>query len=772
MATDTAAPPRTRRRNYWQLPTFAVGVAAAVAAWTAFPPTPASPADRYARDLAALKQTVEARSPDLDAIAGLAPTVAAGAESAADPTGAYLLAGTGFLLVAESRPAETEHWTAAADAFAKIDPTRFASPDESKRFTFRRAKALAALGQGDPPLLFLALATPPPGEELHGERHRLLADVALRREPPDLATAQKELVAYLGGRPRLPAPVLARYRLKLSEVSASLNDVEKARSYAKNLGPEVPAEVQAEASVLLGRLAAAENNWVEAVQQFEAALGTGKLPAEQAGVVRFQLGTTQLRLNNRVGAIPYFEQASAEAGPVGVAAAVRLAELILRDPALRGTRGKAIEYLAAAVRTPSVGSGVASPYVSVDEVRAVFEEAVTVCLGEGAFAEAVRAAELYTAVATPGRDREKRAEANAAWAAVLKANPATAAEATSRFRSAAADYAVRAAEYPTPEGRADFYHRALANYRQAGDEPAALAILDKLTGSTDLPAEAIAAAWVEKAEGLLTANQFDAGVAALQKALSSSGPAAARARVRLGLAHVAHGQELARKGGTETESKGLIEYGQRLLAQAATAVGESAVEKEAHQQALFELGKLLLQQGNLPEAEARFRKQVLAHPTGSLAEQGKLYLGSCLLVSARGDHQGGTPPVDADKRLAEAAGLFQSLSESKDAFLRTQADIRLANTVLLQKKYEDVVVLVDRLTARYAGKVQELVLLSMRYHAETFADRKADAARTLARMEKVFRGLSDADFPGGMEEYTRVYWRTQWFEPPGGRPKQ
>ena len=99
--------------------------------------------------------------------------------------------------------------------------------------------------------------------------------------------------------------------------------------------------------------------------------------------------------------------------------------------------------------------------------------------------------------------------------------------------------------------------------------------------------------------------------------------------------------------------------------------------------------------------------------------------------------------------------------------LRTQADVRLANTTLLLKKYDDMPELCEKLATRYTGKVEELIVLSMLYSAYRAVDRAEPAARVLIRMEKVFNALTD--FPGGTEEYTREYWQKQWFEPLKGK---
>jgi hypothetical protein len=195
----------------------------------------------------------------------------------------------------------------------------------------------------------------------------------------------------------------------------------------------------------------------------------------------------------------------------------------------------------------------------------------------------------------------------------------------------------------------------------------------------------------------------------------------------------------------------------------AAAPATTDSEREAQQAALFELGKHLYA-GHPAEAEVRFR-QIVQAPAGKWTAMAQLYLGCCLMELAKGDPSAGRRPADADAKLAEAAKLFEALSQTADdAFLRTESDLRLVNTLLLQQRYDEVPTLCDRLTARYAGKVQELILLSYAYTAHDLADRTDAQARTLARMEEVFGKLTPADFPGGVSYYTRDYWQTQWFD--------
>lgn len=761
MATDPA--PRPLARNFWQLPVFFAGIAAAAAAYAAFPPPPEDPADRFQRDLTALRTMIGKPTPDVATLSPLTVRVSATTEQTPDATAtSHFLAGCGFVALAEFGPPDTaaEQWASAVRHFAKVDVNKLDAGDRL-RFTFRQAKAVAATGGGDPKALFAILEKPPLGEDDGGERTRLLAEVCQKLTPPDLKRAKTELGNYLKGPTRLPPASVARLKLSLANIHATMNEPTEARSWLRELG-SAPADVQANAKVLLARLAASENNWAEAVKLFEAAQATPGLPADQQTAIRYQTGVGLLQLKNPTAAKAYFEKAMASSGPISTAAAIRLAEISARDPESKGKRSGAVELLETAVRDARPGSEFRNPLVTPPELQAAFEEVIQVCLVEAEYPTASRAVVAFGKVAPAGRDRERRAEVNAAWAGSLTGTP----DGATKWKAAAADYLALAPTHPTPTGKADLYRRAADCFRKAGDFPAALSAIDPVTMLSELPPELTASAWLDRGEILLAGQQYPEAEDALKKAIALTGPAAAVARVKLALVHVENGRAKMKTASTQQardEAKHQLDLGSQLLTQVANRTTDVPTERDAQQQALFELGKLQLQQQNFPDAEARFRQLIQVNPSGPLANQSRLYLGSCLLLLARGD-QSGRPPADAERKLADAQKLFEALAEVEDPFLRAQADIRLANTTLLLKKYDDMPALCDKLASRYKGKVEELIVLSMLYSSNRFAERTADAARTLSKMEEVYAKLTDADFPGGADEYTREYWKKQWFD--------
>ena len=773
MATDTApdvtftivespvvpgAPAAVRRRNYWQLPLFVLGVTAAIAAWRAFPPKPDNPTESFQKDLIALKQAVDRKPVEPEPLAAASRKVEAAFEQfPAESNQSHFLLGSAHAFLAEIGTEAAEHWKQSAGHFAKCDALALADRADQGRCVFRSAKATAAIGAGNPTLLLPALQALPSGDD-PGEQSRLIAETCLRLNPPDWKRAKAEFSAYLSGPQRGTPAATAKYRLKLSELCLQMNEPEKARGWLQQIDKSAPPEVLALAKVQLARLAAADNNWQDAVGLFAAAQATPGLPGDQLGMIRYETGKGYLALNNKVEAASFFERAETEGGPAGVASSVKLAELAVRDPMAKGKRSAAADHLEAAVKGHKPGAEFRNAHVAVDDVRNAFEETIQVCLMEGDYATALRSIAAYGAVSLPGRDREKKAECLGAWAA---ATPEPAA-AKQKWKLAADEYAALAALHPIPAAKVDYYRRAAASLRSSGDDRAALETLDQLLLIQGASADQTAPAHLEMGEILLAQQKFTEGIDALKKAIASGGPTATLAQVKMARAHLDEGRRKVGTPATAVEGRGLIELGKNLLTQIANKTYDGAPEREAQQEALYDLGKALMPQ-NLPEAEARFRQLVQSNPAGAFAERAKLYLGSCLLLLARGEHKGGVPPADAERKLKEALGVFESLALSKSPFMQSQADIRVVNANLLLKNYDEMPKICNATAERYKGHPEELIVLGMLYSSYQKAERPELAGRTLTRIEESFAAMPATAFGGGMEEFTKAYWQ-KWFD--------
>jgi hypothetical protein len=777
MATDTAAPDPTPAptRHLWQVPTFLLGAAVFVAAWQGWLPlgTPDPDAD-FARDLAALRASYEKVKPDRDELRQLLERVSGAANAPPGQTPAARLAlGSAYARLAELTPAADEaraHWVTARGYFDRVRGDELRDPADAPKLAFRAAKARvaaglpAAAGNADLKLQMKLLEAAPPGEET-GEAWRLLGELALRLQPPDPAAAKEAFTRYLTGTGIATPPAsLARAKLQLAELHHRLREFDAARKWLEQVGADAPPEVVGPAKALLARVRMADADWAGAARDWEAARAApGLAPAARAAAAYF-LGVCRVNTRETDAAVKGFEEAAAAGGPEGRAAAVKLAELYLKgsDPA---KREKAADLLAAAVKGVTPAAGFQNPHLSADDARPVFELAVTTLLADGAHEAAVKAADAYAAVAAGGRDREKRAEALAAWAAHLKK---TDGEFKPKAAAAAAEFEALAGLQPAPTAKADVSRKAAGMYVLAGEPDRAVAVLQAAAKLPELPDATAGAVWAELAEALLAAGRPDEVWKAFNQALAAGGPVGTATRYRLARQFL------------DAKNPGLTALGRNLLEQIADQQAVGPAEQEVHEGTLVELARDGVRAGDYVGAESRLRKQLGTYPTGPQAGVGRLLLGVCLVQRAAGGGPGAPADAAAAVRLREEAlGLFQQIVADADAryrrdggklsdqdeWLRLQAGLRVLQAFHQLGKPNDVLAEAAVLLDRHRGKVEELVVLSLVYHAFKQKNEPGKALQTRDRMKELFDRLPPAAFPASAGEYSRAYWEKVWFAP-------
>ena len=745
------------RKHIWQLPVFVCGLAAAAAAAKFTPAPQTDPAAAFVATLTDLRQAVQQRPLDIPALEKLTRRAIETKDEQPDSaTTSHYLIGSAYVAFAEHGPASAsaDHWKLAGQHFDLVDAARLADKDDLARFAFRFAKVKAVTGTGNPAALIPILSQPPADED-KVEPTRLIGELWLKQTPPDRKRARDELARYMA-LPNAKSPADAnRLKLKLASLSFELKDAEQARRWLKDVR-EGPADVVAAAKVQLARLAAGENDWAEAAKLYEAA--QAGLPEDQRGPVRFQTGYALMKLGNAAQASPYLEQAAREAGAVGAAAALRLAELRIRDAAGKGRRTDAADWLDVAANRASTIDDFAGLGIPAPEVRAAYEEVIRTSARENDYPAAARAAVAYAKFADAGKDRERRAEVYAAWATSLAAtNPA---EAKAKHRAAGTEYAALADTFPTASGKADLYRRAMGAFKQGGDAAATLDAATKLLAVPGAQAEDLAAAHLERAELLPSADP--AARASLEQAMSLPGPSASAARLKLAVANLARGKALleAAPGSpspdqTRAEAEATLKLGRNLLEQVADASNVTDAEKPTHETAVFELARRLMGEQKYADAEARFRKQLQLYPTGKEAGFGRLWLACCLVQQG---YTGGA----ADKRVQEAVDLLVPLRTGDDEYLRTQADIRTLNAYWVQQKYDEVSRAGTAMLAAHRGKADELVVGKLMFYAALTrapAD-PGEALKVLLRMEETLAALPATAFPTD-PEYTQERWKRE-----------
>ena len=776
MATDTAAPatspapvPADPTRHLWQLPVLLLGIVAFVAAWQGWLPLGrADPKDAFTRDITALKAAYEKVTPDPVELKSLLNKVAAGIEGYPQqaPLARFHL-GSGYVRLAEITPALDEargYWMLAHQHFELVTDRQLNDPTDAPRFAFRKAKAKAAVGLppeapvADIVLLATVLSTPPPGEEA-GETHRLVADLAMRLNPPGIVQAKLSLTQYLTATGIATPPAsLARARLRLGDLYLYEKDYEQARRWLEQIGADAPPDVLAPSKGLLARVLMAEGNFPGAVKEWDLLRGAPNVHPALRLTAAYQLGACKLKLRETDAAARLFEEAAKGEGPEATAAAVQLADLHLRttDPARHKS---AADLLAGAVKGVGKSSDYDPTLVQLNELQAAFELAVTTLLADGAHEHALKAAEAYAVVCAPGRDREKRAEVFGAWGEALKKKKGE--DPKPKFKSAADEFAALAAFQPKTDGKLDMLRRAAANYRQANEHATAAARLEEALKLKDFPEPMLAPVWVELADALLAAGRTDGVLKIFNKVMSESGPLGTATRYRLA-------RQFA-----DSRHPGLVPLGRALFEQIAKQTNVSGAEREFHERALTELANALIREGNFADAEGRLRTQIGLYANGPEAGLAKLLLGVCLLQRANAPN---VQPVDASKMRNEAVTTFKQLVAEcdaaerrnnklteREAWLRLQAALRVLQTYQQMRMPRDLLFEAAALLERHRGTVEELIILSLVYHAFKQLNDPGKALDTRDRMKDVFDKLPPSAFTQTSGEYSRDYWLKTWF---------
>ncbi len=777
MATDTAtlsaAAHRDPTQHLWQLPVLLLGVAVFVVAWRG--PTiigPSDPSTQFRRDLAALQAAHERATPDATDLKNLLNKVAAGVEACPEqaPQGQYQL-GSGYVRLAEITPAIDEahgYWALALQHFERVSEKQLRDPADRSRLVFRTAKARVAVGLPENVSTedihrLLTILTAPQAEE-PGETQRLVAELALRFRTPDLARARMALTQYLTATgSATPTASLARGRLLLGTLYLQPPvDNDQARKWLGEIGSDAPPDVQAQGNAALAKVLMAEGDWRGAAKRLEfLRRAPGVPPAIRQGAT-YQLAMCKLKQHEPPGEVAKLlaEVASTKSdGPEARAAAIQLARIKLESKEPADHRAAA-SLLAGAVKdvTSSTYDG---QFVRLDETQAIFEQVVATLLSDGEYEAAIGAAEKYAAIAPPGRDRERRAEVLGAWAeAMLKEKKNT--EAKARFKAAADEFAALAAFQPKPEGKAEMLRHAAELAKKAGDPAVAAERLTEALKLKDLPEPLLQTVLFDLADAKLAIGHPEEVLKLYNQIMAPNNSLATAARYRLARAFV------------DSRHAGLVPVGRALFEQIADQKSVAPGEQQYHERSLTELANSLIREGNFAEAEARLRKQLGLYQNGPEAPLAKLLLGVCLLQRASAP----LPAEETTKMRAEALANFKRIITTcdaaerrngklteREAWLRLQASLRVLQTHQQMRKPLDLLSDAAPLLDRYKNTVEELIILSLVYHAFKQLNDPGKALDTRARMKETFDKLAPSAFPQKDGEYSREYWQKVWFPP-------
>jgi tetratricopeptide (TPR) repeat protein len=392
MATDSAG----GSRALWQAPIFLVGVAALVAVWYSRPYWQQSPAQRFERDLGALRQTLDKSPVDAAQVLALLRKVQGVEPPAHLASLAPYVVGSATLIQAENLAAPEEIAEQFKLARKLLEQAAEIGVPEADRERLRYRLARAWARTGEPPLQVIdALRSSLKCGDDPSEGCRILADLYLRLDPPELAKARDALKEYLAK--VLPARTEARQwqlnqsRLMLGDLQIQLGEPDDARKVLERIGPDSSPDTLVGARVQLARSFMAEEDWTAAIRCLEQARDVRGINAIQKTLILYNLAEAYQRSNRRTEAMAALRQLRKGDGPQAQAAAMRLVELLIVSP---GTREEAIAVLETTFAGLSGADAYENKLFPLKEARGVFEEAAQMTRAANAFDLSLRSASL------------------------------------------------------------------------------------------------------------------------------------------------------------------------------------------------------------------------------------------------------------------------------------------------------------------------------------------------------------------------------------------
>jgi len=807
-----AMEPASSSRNLWQIPTFLVGALALISVWYGRSYWQPTPAQRFERDLTALRQVLDKVPVDLVQ----AQTLTRKVHGVDPPPHLYkeapYIVGSALVAIAESSsiPDEAaEQWKAARKLLESAQE-RGLDKGDTVRHRHRLAKTWARTGEPTGKIIDALLETRTCGDD-PGEANRLLAELHLKLDPPEPQRAReflKEYVAYvLPGRPEAQQRQLNQARLQLGEFYLQSGETEEARKVLERIGPETSSEVLIAARTQLAKSYIAEEDFGQGIRCLEQARDVRGISAAQRGQVIFHLADAFIKANRRTEALAALDQLRKGTGAEAQAGAFRYAEWLLRDPQKHEA---AVEALETAMNSVSASTPYESKLYPLAQAQALGDEAVRQLKLANAFDLSVRAARAYSRIAENGRDRELAAETLQAWGPALldraplveaEERPRLVDEGTRRLREAAKEWTAVAEKKKASLEKGSPYYKAADLYLKAGDLDDALKMLDEISLKVpDYPAEGLADLWLKKGEVYLALGNreqarlcFQNGAQAAEK---NPSPALIRCRIRLA-------EVLIKGNDPKALARAVLDL------ERAVADPEFAKDRDLHETALTFIADAYSQQRDYQKAEVRFRTLLDTYPESPKAISVRFQLGQCYWYIAGQEAEKcksakkviDDPNADEErKREAEIlydssyrqymewlkkagepfraveAALLKGMSNPKlpapEAELLRKASLAAADCSFFSGNYEDCVVRYDTLATRYAGTVVQLEALRSMWRCYQYYLQKTDRAiDTLVQMRTAYLQTPEAEFDNTSEVRRRDYWQ-RWFDTVAPMPKK
>jgi tetratricopeptide (TPR) repeat protein len=338
-----------------------------------------------------------------------------------------------------------------------------------------------------------------------------------------------------------------------------------------------------------------------------------------------------------------------------------------------------------------------------------------------------------------------------------------------RYREAGAAYAATAAAYEGRPEQPQWWKRAADCYFEGADFTTVISVLQRLV---NLPAsgELLGEAWFRLAQAHRALQQESAAELALQRCIAFPGPFAYRARYQLALLDLEHGRL--------DEAEATLRQNLDLMVQ--------APDREAQEQSLYALAKLLFQRDSVIQAEARLEQALRLNPDHPEALAARFRLGECYrrraLQAQPGMEDRTLTPVTRESHYMRYRGTLQDALDQYGQVvtaLRARQAVRPlgeADTILLRqslfaaadcrenrREYEQASGLYQHLlegNPPLAERLQVLRRLGLCYH---FDKKEEQSKQAFLQLGTLVDSAEEADFQGPPGTWTRQRWQ-QWLK--------
>ena len=517
--------------------------------------------------------------------------------------------------------------------------------------------------------------------------------------------------------------------MRLADLHLRLNNPGDARKALQKIDPTAPSDLFLVSRMLLARCFQVEGQWAEAAKTWEMVRGNAQLKPAERGAVLYELGFCHWRGNRPADASAAWTQAQVQGGDAGQAAALRLAEMQLANPA---ERARAIEALEKALESVAKPADYRNAVIARDDAARFLERAAQECLQQNDFASACKLADLFAKVTTT-KGRELTADTAAAWGQSLLTEAQTAVgprakqaleDAKQQYRRAGVACTEAATDDRQVAERIECLRRATSYYFKAGEKldiECGLGLLERI--------EKLSPASIEGELPFLRAlarqNLGQKAMAAEEYraiAKQDSNPNAPRARYQMSLLLME--DRLPKR---EDEDAKLDQLAEELEKNLTLAIQEK--DHEVHEMSLFLLGEIVYQRRDYLKAEAKLDQALRNYPNSGRALQAKFILGRCHWYQAAQESKllfdKNLPEKD---RVAAKERYRKFLEKARDPFegvekvllerdekkaladadrpLLRQAQFAAAECYFFLEEYEEAVRRYKQLRLRYAGQFE------------------------------------------------------------------